>query len=163
MFDLLVALSLSVVTSYHIGNSFTDDMRPSSVAALSASRGIEHEVGYHIRFSWSLDRILADPDQVSVTPNEFGTLGQALPNYAWDIVAVQPHPSASTTLASDIELIKQIIDLTRSNPANANTNFYIYQGWPQSSTSYQSAWLASSAKRVEYSDDAKPRILQQLN
>jgi hypothetical protein len=144
--DLLIALSLSVVTSYHIGNSLTHDMQPEGLAALSASRGIDHQVGFHIRGSWPLQTILANPDETSIEPNEFGTFAQALPNNAWDIVTFQPHVNNEppTRLGMDVGSIKTIIDLTRTNPANENTNFYIYQGWPQLSGSYQTAWTKSS-------------------
>lgn len=145
------SLAWAVTTSYHIGNSLTFDSQPEAMEAFAASRGLDHQVGYHIRSSSSLRNILDNPTDVSVEPNEFGTYTQALPNNAWDIVTLQLHNSNSplATLGQDVESILSLINLTQSNPANANTNFYIYQTWPQlSSTSYQDQWNGPSPDNV---------------
>ncbi len=137
----------AVTTSYHIGNSLTYDSQPLGIESLAASRGLDHQVGFHIRSSASLQSILANPTDVTTTPNEFGTFDQALPNNNWDIVTLQPHNDNApiTTLAVDTESILSFINLTRSNPANAETNFYIYQTWPQkSAATYQTLWNTPS-------------------
>lgn len=139
-------------TSYHIGNSLTFDSQPEAMEAFAASRGLDHQVGFHIRTSSSLRNILDNPTDVSIEPNEFGAYTQALPNNAWDIVTIQPHPSNSpyTTLGEDIDSIMSFINLTRTNPANANTNFYIYQAWPQRGTAtYQAQWTAPSPNELD--------------
>jgi hypothetical protein len=48
-----------------------------------------------------------------------------------------------SNMATDIESIMTFIDLTRSNPANANTKFYIYTGWPGSPQTYQQQWTVT--------------------
>ncbi len=129
-------------TSYHIGNSLTFDSQPLGIEALAESRGLEHQVGFHIRSSSSLTQILNDPEGVSTPPNEYGTFTTALPNNQWDVVTLQPHGNlGESTMGTDVDAIKTFINLTRSNPANQETNFYIYQTWP-SRGNYQSKWLA---------------------
>lgn len=142
----------AVTTSYHIGNSLTFDSQPEAMEAFAASRGLDHQVGYHIRTGSSLRNILDNPTDLSIAPNEFGGFSQALPNNAWDVVTIQPHPSNSpyTTLGEDIDSVLSFINLTRSNPANADTNFYIYQTWPQQGTSsYQTQWTAPSPDSLD--------------
>ncbi|MDZ4657509.1 MAG: hypothetical protein SH868_08000 [Bythopirellula sp.] len=141
----------AVTTSYHVGNSLTYDSQPLGIEALATSRGLDHQVGFHIRSGASLQNLLATPELTSIDPNEFGTYGQALPSNAWDIVTLQPHSDNAplTTLGLDTQSILSFIDLTRSNPANENTNFYIYQTWPQQTgSSYQSLWTNPSPNNL---------------
>lgn len=117
--------------TYHIGNSLTADLAPQSLAAFAAQRGQTHTVGYHIRVSSTLAGTLAHPDETSTpSPDPFGAFATALPGYHWNAVTLQPHPGEGATLASDVDAILYWINLTRSNPANANTRFYIYATWP---------------------------------
>lgn len=141
---LLVPVSVYAITrSYHIGNSLTQDSLPRGIAALAESRGLEHDVGYHIRSSASLNYILANPTETSVELTTYGTFQEALPNYDWDVVTIQPHPgnSPQVTLGTDTQSVLSFINLTRTNPANQETNFYIYQTWPQfTGTPYHLLW-----------------------
>ncbi len=128
-----------VTTSYHIGNSLTFDSQPPGIAALAASRGLEHQVGYHIRSASSMHEILTNPEEVNSVSSSFGIFTNALPNFQWDYVTLQPFSEPSGTMGLELESILSFIDLTRSNPANVDTTFYIYQAWPQIG-SYQAKW-----------------------
>jgi hypothetical protein len=139
---------MAVTTSYHIGNSLTLDSQPMALEGFAASRGFQHEVGYHIRASSSLKEILENPSDTTVTPNEFGTFNQALPNNHWDIVTIQTHNGQGSTLGTDVDSILSLINMTRSNPTNAQTNFYIYESWPIRSGEYQSEWNKPSLNEL---------------
>ncbi|WP_218932153.1 DUF4886 domain-containing protein [Adhaeretor mobilis] len=104
----------------------------------------------HIRSASSLNAIEMWPDETTIDPLEpFGTYQNALSNYAWDAVTLQPHNRSvsvggfASTLATDVDTITNMIDLTRTNPANADTKFYIYAAWPLLNNS-QSVWESHS-------------------
>jgi len=146
---LLVALhaaapsaAVAATTSYHIGNSLTADMAPHSFAAFAAQRELTHEAGYHLRNASSLNLTLATPSEVSVTPPEpFGTFANALPNFKWNAVTIQPHWGLGSTMATDVDSILSVINLARTHAANANTRFYIFSTWPLFGD-FQTNWTA---------------------
>ena len=116
-------------SSFHIGNSITWDSQPLGIEALAELRGGEHAVGHHIFFSSSLDDIWNNPTFTSRAPVEdFGTFEEALPAHHWNAVTMQPWPKAAT-LGQDAARIIDFIDLTRTNPANQDTEFFIYTPW----------------------------------
>jgi hypothetical protein len=139
-----LASSFAGTTSFHVGNSLTWDSQPLAMRKLAALRGYEHEVGYHIRSNASLNSIIQEPTVVAAIAPEYGYYFEALPNFAWDFVTMQPleNPIYNSTMQTDIDSILTLINLTRTNPANANTKFYIYTGWP-AQANYQQKWTAS--------------------
>jgi uncharacterized protein DUF4886 len=154
--SLLPCLAMAGTTSYHIGNSLTWDSQPLGIAAIANQHGFDHVAGYHIRCSWPLNAISADPEETCVDPvPEYGTFAPALANHAWDAVTMQPHPNAAfnTTLATDETAILEFINIAQTNPANVDTTFYIYAAWPRSG-SYQSDWTQPVANA-----DSTPTIL----
>jgi hypothetical protein len=161
----------AVTTSYHIGNSLTFDSQPLALEGFAESRGFQHEVGYHIRSASSLEDILANPTDTSVSPNEFGVFSEALPNHHWDVVTLQTHNGPTSTLGTDVDAILSLINMTRSNPSNAQTNFYIYQSWPEISGNYQHTWnqpslnelTTPSIQRKEYFNNVLERVRDATN
>lgn len=114
---------------YQIGNSFTLDSGPNAIAAMSQSAGLTLEVGYHVRCGSSLPGIVGNAESTCVAPAESGRFSQALPNNAWDHLAIQSFPGS--TLGQDIDAYLELVDLARQNPANAQTRLYLYQSWPE--------------------------------
>ena len=149
---LLAAICTGVdaepITSYHIGNSLTNDMQPYGVAAMANEHGFTATAGQHIHNSASLATIWNNPAGASGArpfPDP-AAYDVALPDYTWDVVTLQPHSSQGSTLGQDEEMILNFIDLTRSRPANADTRFYIYATWPsQNLGEYQSVWTQDIA------------------
>ena len=145
---------ISQTTSYHIGNSLTYDSQPLALEAFATQIGLAHTVGFHIRESSALNEILADPSDTTVEPHpQFGTYQQALPGHEWDFVTIQPHQSKDnpetpefdpSTLATDVSAILHFIDLTRSNPANSDTKFYIYSAWPSIANYLNGHWYGQT-------------------
>lgn len=128
-------------TSYHVGNSLTWDSQPRSLDDFGAMRGREHAAGYHILEGTPLYSIVAQPDHPGVSFDAtYGRFDAALANHAWTAVTMQPHTGAGSTLGSEMNAILELIDLTRSNPANAATKFYIYAGWPALTSPFQQKW-----------------------
>lgn len=129
-------------TSYHIGNSLTQDSQPTGIAEMADRAGLDHLVGRHIRCGSSLRGILENPDDLCVDPLDgFGTFATALPNHHWDYVTIQTHPERDSTLGEDVASAVELIELTRSNPANADTRFYLFSAWP-SFFQYEKNWYA---------------------
>ncbi len=138
-----VAFCAGSSATYHIGNSLTYDMAPFSFDEFAAQRGLTHTAGYHIRSSSSLLDIMTNPDSLSATPPEpFGNFVNALPNFKWNAVTIQPHTGMGSTMATDVDAILSLINSARSNPENLNTRFYIYSTWPTLGR-YQEKWTAS--------------------
>ncbi|QDT01101.1 DUF4886 domain-containing protein [Adhaeretor mobilis] len=147
---MAVAPARSQTTSYSIGNSFTQDGFKfsngqellSGFEQIVLAEGGSHETVPHIRCSSALHSIVADPDTVCITPRSpYDKFPNALPNYEWDFVTMQPHLTQSSTLQDDIDSILTFISLAQQNPQNADTVFYIYATWPgQTTWPYQSEW-----------------------
>ncbi len=144
---LIIALvndNAKAIDVYHVGNSLTWDGQPRTVQEFAESRGETHDMGYHIRCSWSLTRMLTDPTNTCVSPTSYGTFEPGLSQNAWDAVTLQPYPSVRTTIQSEADSILSMINTTRSNSANANTKFYIFTGWPTRGTLID-GWNAETA------------------
>ena len=129
---------------YHVGNSLTaQTIRNDSLENLAAPRGVDLTYGFHIRCGEGVSYMWNNPADTCTDPNAFGRYAAALPNNAWDVVTLQTYGDSLTQAR---QAIPNFINLTRSNAANANTKFYIFQGWPQH-------LAASDAK--DYSDHWK--------
>jgi hypothetical protein len=115
------------VTYYAIGNSLTNDMYPSQVPALASQKGRQLTVGYHVRGGLSLDYIVANPQDPTITQG--GSFDQALVSGTWNSVSIQPYFGTNSTLASDLSAIQQFVTLTRSGPSR-DAVIYLYAAWP---------------------------------
>lgn len=128
----LVVLSLctsaNAITGYHIGNSLTWDSSPGQLSRVSG--GEISTAAYHIKSNSTLTTIINNPTVTDVAPiSPYGRYTNALPSYAWDYVTMQTFPDNTQTITQDRDAMLSIINLTRSNPANSDTAFYIYTGW----------------------------------
>ena len=123
-------LLLAATTSYHVGNSLTWDSRLPSLPIMAANEGLVHEVGYHITCGKPLNYIVNHPDETCVAPTASGTFGQALPIQEWDVVGLQPYTGFGSTLATDLAATEQLVTLTRQNPLNDDTSFFIFAAYP---------------------------------
>ena len=93
----------------------------------------------------SLTDIWKNPTSTSLAPNHFGHLQNALSNYEWDAITLQPHPGTDVTLETEVGAITGMIDLLRSGGRNAGTQVYIYAAWPgltQAGKTYSDFWNA---------------------
>lgn len=122
----------SPVQMYQVGNSLTQSSNRAAISAIAAKAGIDLETGWHIKSASSLTNIRDNPTILSSEAGYFGPFSYALPGQELDHVTLQAYPAGSTgnTLDDDINAIGDFMDLTRSNPANSDTVFYIYTSWP---------------------------------
>lgn len=123
--------------TYHVGNSLTWDAMYRSMPSVGQSLP---DRGYHVRCSMPLPYIWEHPTDVCTpSPAPYGMIAEALGNFDWDAVTLQPH--FGSTLATDTSAIVSMIDLVRSRPSNAATPIYIYETWPQQPWGkYQTVW-----------------------
>jgi hypothetical protein len=138
--NVAVLQAAAPVEVYHVGNSLTYHMISGDRFKIeAANRGINIDYGYHIRCGSGLRDIVTFPTDTCVVPNAFGTFAQALPNNHWDNVTLQTY---GDSLSDAKTIIGQMITTTRSRPDNANTQFYIYEDYPQSlaGEDYSHAW-----------------------
>ncbi len=155
-----IAVSLTLLTAwpaqgvdtfYGVGNSLLADSQPNGIAMIAASRGKLMSVGYQINAGQTLDSIWNNPNGYAMSPpSPYGTYDNALPNYDWNFISLEPFPGkntigTTTDLATDTSRILDFINTSRSNGLNANTTYYVYATWPaQNLGSYQTVWAQSS-------------------
>lgn len=131
---------------YHIGNSLTNSAvtQANSLQSYAALRGISVDYGFHIRCGAGLGYIAANPDDVCVGPSSYGNYTPGLSNNAWDAVTLQTY---GDTYDVNKAAIHRFVDLTRSNPANQDTKFYIFDGWAQNladnNVGYSANWMST--------------------
>lgn len=137
----LLPLSASAEAIYYIGNSLTWDAGLSSrVEPYAGERGHEVTTGHHIRCNQSLDYIWNNPTDVCVSsPAPYGTHGNALPNFEWDVVTLQPFQDVLDGEAGAINRIGQFIEATEGSP-----QYYVYSAWMNGANSpsfdYSTRW-----------------------
>ncbi|QDU86721.1 hypothetical protein Pla175_00710 [Pirellulimonas nuda] len=114
---------------FMVGNSLTVDSQPVQLGSIAAAQGISLSVGQHINCNSSLTTILNNPGTTCVIP-AYGTFDTALPGYAWDKVSFQSFAGQNSTMANDVASFNQLTSVLRQNPANADSQLYLYQSWP---------------------------------
>jgi hypothetical protein len=126
--------SAEIDNLYVIGNSLTNDANNfgdgvAELIGLMPGAGTP-DFGRHIKSASGLGSIVATPDTVSISsPAPYGTYENALGNYAWDALTLQPY---NETLSSATGAIATLIDLARTGPGGIDgTDVFIYTGWPQ--------------------------------
>lgn len=150
------------LAGYHIGNSLTWDSQVAWLSTSYNSNGKTAAVGYHVNSSQSAYSISLNPGGVPsgsvITTTTYKAWNDALPNHAWNYVAIQsynqwniPPDNHAVTGLEEVTGFTTLINAAKSNPANAGTKFYIYEAWPQSNaTPYQTQW------NTAYTDLSQP-------
>ena len=134
-----VAMYVRVVRMYCVGNSLTCDMQPKGVGSMALTIGVPMIVGEHVKAGTPLNKIWDNPDDF-IKYIAVKSFTEMLPNNKWDIVTLQPH--RNSTLDQEKAAFKKFVDLTRKNPKNKDTIFYIYAAWPKynKGDNYQEKW-----------------------
>jgi hypothetical protein len=140
---------------YHIGNSVTDTINYSAFRSMAQSGGKTYNFGRHMIPGASLDWIWDHPgDGFNESP--YGYYPNALPNYSWDVVTIQPF---DRHLDSDTSYARRYIDLARQRADNANTQFYVYSRWPRKNSDgtldYDAKWLRTYTGGWDGSEESK--------
>ena len=114
---------------YFIGNSVTDTVNYRGLAELAKSRGVNQVWGRHMIPGAPLFYMWREKGGFKEEP--FGVTQDALKNYAWDVITVQPFDRhlVNENDEGDLANIQHILDLaTAKNPM---AQLYIYARWPR--------------------------------
>lgn len=128
--DEVVVIDYGTFMSYHVGNSLTNDARVvegSGLPRIIRDAGLNFESGWHIDCGDGLYAMTLRPDEECVPPPAKGKWYEALPNYQWDAITLQPFGSDGSTLTTEYQAAKQMI---LSTAYREQTSFFIYETWP---------------------------------
>jgi len=149
MFARLIAVAVSAVLLtaascfadeplrvYYLGNSVTDTVRYASLAELAQTREVKIEWGRQMIPGAPLEWLYAHPDD-GFTQKPYGGWKQALTEYEWDIVSLQPfdrhlynkEKKGTVDDHGDVPLILKLSRLAAEK--NPQVQIYIYQRWPR--------------------------------
>lgn len=140
MLSLVLAIGLAAsleaadFSTYHVGNSLTRDVRPDLLPEFAAQDGLTWNAGFHILGNSTLANLWNNPTSVSNGLRSPDYFTPSLTQNAWDAVVLQPFDGS--TLAEDEAMVRNFINLTRSNPDNASTKFYLHGPWIWRSSDY---------------------------
>lgn len=139
------------MSSYHIGNSLTNDSlgnvkqatNNSGFQEIAAFYGQAQTIGFHVDSGQALRSIWENPEGfngIDLTRAPYNGYSNALPNYSWDAVVLEPYFSQGSTLGSDKQMLANFAGITSGTPW-----FYIMQVWPQTVWGdYQTYWDGAS-------------------
>ncbi len=124
---------------YFVGNSVTDTINYRALAELAKSRGHRQIWGRHMIPGAPLQWIWEHPrDGFQEQP--FGHYPNALANYPWDVLSLQPFDRHLTGKDGDLAVAKKFIDLAL--PKSPDLQVYVYARWPrQGKDEFDTAWL----------------------
>jgi len=132
---------------YNIGNSHTWDHRPASgFLEIARSMNLEITNGWHINCGKNIHRIWNYPEQTCVELTRFGYFKDAISNYRWDAITIQPFVNGPGK--NEAETIKKFYQFIRGTE-NTETRVFVYCTWPKNTGEeladfdYSSAWMAA--------------------
>jgi len=137
--------------TYAVGNSLTGDLvfvlEGRGFDRLTKDANPPTVTGVHLNCSRNLDRIWNNPEETCGFVESFGMYRQALAQPV-DNVILQPF--YGSTIAEEIQAIKNLIDYTRMNPENIDTRFFIYATWgvavdSESRLPFYDTWITHEA------------------
>jgi hypothetical protein len=118
-------------SAYFIGNSVTDAINLGGLDALAESKGNTHNWGRHMIPGAPLSWIWGHPaDGFSESP--YGLYPNALGNYAWDVLSLQPFDRQIDGTDGDAAMAANFIN--RAKTRSTNLQVYVYSRWPRKQT-----------------------------
>jgi hypothetical protein len=112
---------------YHIGNSVTDTIRYPKIVALAKLRGKTYTLGRHTMPGTPLYGMLDNPDK-GFFEKPFGRTLQAMTNYEWDVVTLQPFQCLlEGKYERDVDTSKRYLDLILQK--SPDVQIYFYSRW----------------------------------
>jgi hypothetical protein len=113
---------------YHVGNSVTDTINYEGLNQLAESRGHKYVFGRHMIPGAPLSWIWQHPDD-GLSEDPFGHYRNALSNYQWDVLTLQPFDRHLDGDEGDLVMARNFIDLALAK--SPNLRIYIYSRWPR--------------------------------
>jgi len=137
------ARSAETLRVYHVGNSVTDTINYNALSQLAQSRGHQYVFGRHMIPGAGLGWIWDHPAE-GFREEPFGYYPNALPNYQWDVLTLEPFDRHLDGNDGDVVMAKNYIDLAlRKSP---NLRIYVYSRWPRrdkdGNLDYEKKWLS---------------------
>jgi hypothetical protein len=128
---------------YSVGNSLTEGVNFPGLETMAESRGNTHVWGRHMQPGQTLDYIYNNPnDSGSWTQAPYGNWSNALANYTWDTVLLEPFSRPIAGNNGDLNNVSHFIDYLLPNSPSAQV--YLYETWPLTDAGdYHNAWLGS--------------------
>jgi hypothetical protein len=124
---------------YFVGNSVTDTINYGALAELAKSRGHNHVWGRHMIPGAPLQWIWQHPKDGFQEP-PFGHYPNALPDFQWDALSLQPFDRHLDGKDGDLAMAKNFIDLALAK--SPDLQVYVYARWPrQGKDDFDTAWL----------------------
>lgn len=143
---------------YCIGNSHTWDFSPSS-EFLKIGESIDKKInsGWHINCGKNLSSIWNNPKQACVEFTKFGNFENAICDYQWDAITIQPFINGIGKIEE--ETIKKFYDFI-SGTKNKSSALFVYCTWPHNTAEKLSNFNYSEVWQSEYN---KQDTLQNLS
>jgi hypothetical protein len=119
---------------YYIGNSVTDTIRYGALARLAATRGVTLTWGRHMIPGAPLEWLYEHPND-GFREAPYGGWKQALNEFAWDAVSLQPFDrqlhgkNKNGEAVGDADLIVKLAKMAAAK--NPDVQIYIYARWPR--------------------------------
>lgn len=141
---------------YHVGNSITDAINYNSFGQLAQSRGHKYVFGRHMIPGAPLSWIWEHRDQ-GFREEPFGYYPNALPNYQWDVLTLQPYDRHIEGNDGDVVMAKNYIDLAL--PKSPDLYIYVYSRWPRreqdGSLDFDKKWLRKYTGGYDGTEETK--------
>jgi hypothetical protein len=144
---------------YFIGNSVTDTVKYDKLRQLAESRGHGMPWGRQMIPGAPLQWLWEHPGD-GFTQQPYGYPTNALPNYEWDCLSLQPF---DRQLASDTNHASMFIEL--GMPHNSNMQVYVLSRWPRQANfqpDFDGCWLSPYAGGWGYQLETKDFFEQVL-
>lgn len=155
----MAASALSAASVYFIGNSVTDTVRYVGLRKMAESRGHTQPWGRQMIPGAPLQWLWDHPSDGFQEP-PYGYPTNALPNYDWDFLSLQPF---DRSLESDLDHIQRFVGLADARTYNRNNmRILVYARWPRQDDASQPAprdfdtlWLRSFSGTGSNPNEAK--------
>ncbi len=179
MITLISLINICIITSafaqekeapktvrvYFMGNSVTDNANYKGIKGLAAKNGITQEWGRHMIPGTPLFLLLEESQKEKpggFTERPYGACLQALSNYQWDIITVQPFDRHihKGDKQSDLYVINKLIETSKDK--SPEVQFFIYSRWPRKRIDKKAMDYDKDAYDVKAKGDKQPdwRVLE---
>ena len=122
--------SATTLRTYFVGNSVTDTINYQGLVALAAGRGHSLPYGRHMIPGAPLQWIWDHPGDGFQEP-PYGYYPNALPNYTWDVISLQPFDRQLDGADGDVAMVSNYLGKALLRAENNNAQLYIYSRWPR--------------------------------
>lgn len=150
------AYSQQTLRVYHVGNSVTDAINYKALSQLAQSGGHNHIFGRHMIPGAGLSWIWQHPND-GFSEEPFGHYRNALTNYQWDVLTLQPFDRQLDGEEGDVIMAKNYIDLAL--PKSPNLRIYVYSRWPRrngdGSLDFEQKWLRKYTGGYDGTEETK--------